>query len=101
MVGAVVLANTSLMSLGARLEIGVYANALPPQAKDHEPGSPLDELRRDLAPESYLALARTWVERGATIIGGCCGIAPAHIAALRQGLALHRQAAQERAGQLG
>jgi S-methylmethionine-dependent homocysteine/selenocysteine methylase len=32
---------------------------------------------------SYLALARTWVDAGATLIGGCCGTGPAHIAALR------------------
>ena len=87
MAGAVTLARAAPESPDAGLEIGVYANALPPQAKDYEPDSPLDVLRRDLDPTAYLDLARTWVERGATIIGGCCGIGPAHIAALRRGLA--------------
>ncbi|WP_437677530.1 homocysteine S-methyltransferase family protein [Sorangium sp. So ce131] len=31
----------------------------------------------------YAALARRWLEAGATIVGGCCGTGPAHIAALR------------------
>ncbi len=34
-------------------------------------------------PERYLGEARRWRERGASILGGCCGTSPAHIAALR------------------
>ncbi len=26
---------------------------------------------------------RRWIERGARIVGGCCGTSPAHIAAIR------------------
>src|SRR5262249_12386585 len=33
--------------------------------------------------ERYLAIARSWVDAGATIIGACCGTGPAHIEALR------------------
>jgi S-methylmethionine-dependent homocysteine/selenocysteine methylase len=43
----------------------------------------MSDLRDDLDPEGYLEFARDWVARGATIIGGCCGIGPEHIAALR------------------
>ena len=31
-------------------------------------------------------LARDWVARGADIVGGCCGIGPEHITALRAAL---------------
>lgn len=34
-------------------------------------------------PEAYADLAEGWAERGATLIGGCCGTGPAHIRALR------------------
>ncbi len=34
-------------------------------------------------PEPYAGEARRWRERGATILGGCCGTGPGHIAALR------------------
>ena len=35
-------------------------------------------------PEAYAAYARRWNAAGATLIGGCCGTTPAHIAALRK-----------------
>ncbi|MEZ5987961.1 MAG: homocysteine S-methyltransferase family protein [Planctomycetota bacterium] len=35
-----------------------------------------------LAPARYADLAATWVAAGATILGGCCGTGPAHVAAL-------------------
>ncbi len=34
-------------------------------------------------PERYADEARRWRERGATILGGCCGTGPGHIQALR------------------
>jgi homocysteine S-methyltransferase len=37
-----------------------------------------------ISPEDYVAKARTWVNEGAQIIGGCCGIGPEHIRALAQ-----------------
>lgn len=36
----------------------------------------------------YLSCARQWLASGATLIGGCCGTGPAHIAALKS---LHQQ----------
>ncbi len=35
------------------------------------------------AAARYAELARGWIEAGATIVGGCCGTGPAHVAALR------------------
>ncbi len=37
-------------------------------------------------PEEFLKRAREWVDLGAQLIGGCCGLGPEHIAALREGL---------------
>jgi homocysteine S-methyltransferase len=46
----------------------------------------LVEIRPDLGPEAYLRWARRWarrwVEQGASIVGGCCGMGPEHIARL-------------------
>ena len=36
-----------------------------------------------ITPEAYARFAASWVAAGATIVGGCCGIQPAHIRALR------------------
>ncbi|MEE3624790.1 homocysteine S-methyltransferase family protein [Nitrospirillum sp. BR 11752] len=71
---------------GSPLPLGVYANAFPPQPKDATANDGLDELRADLTPASYLDWARRWVDAGAAIVGGCCGIGPDHIRALAAAL---------------
>jgi S-methylmethionine-dependent homocysteine/selenocysteine methylase len=68
------------------VRVGVYANAFPAQGDAEEANSNLHEIRKDLTPEGYLRFAREWAQRGADIIGGCCGIGPEHVAALRAGL---------------
>jgi S-methylmethionine-dependent homocysteine/selenocysteine methylase len=40
-----------------------------------------DDTSEDAA-DRYAALARSWLGAGATLVGGCCGTGPAHIAAL-------------------
>lgn len=82
MAGAVDAARERLGLAGDDLPIGVYANAFPPQRPDAAANESLLEIRVDLTPEGYLAFARFWRDRGARIIGGCCGIGPEHIAAL-------------------
>jgi S-methylmethionine-dependent homocysteine/selenocysteine methylase len=61
---------------GLGVPFGAYANA----------GSPEEGLGWGAAgPEAarvYLDLARSWVNAGATLVGGCCGTGPAHIEAL-------------------
>jgi len=42
--------------------------------------------RHDLTPEKYGDFAMAWVEMGATIVGGCCEVGPAHIAHLARRL---------------
>jgi S-methylmethionine-dependent homocysteine/selenocysteine methylase len=69
------------------LPAGVYANAFQ-SVEPLEPGGTVASLtrREDLDPDTYAAFAATWRRKGASIIGGCCETAPAHIAALRQRL---------------
>ncbi len=71
--------------LGAHsaIKIGVYANAFPPMAADTEANSALCPIRKDLTPEGYGAFSAAWQAAGASILGGCCGIGPEHIALLR------------------
>lgn len=42
--------------------------------------------REDLTPARYADFAEQWAALGATLIGGCCEIGPAHIAELRRRL---------------
>lgn len=66
------------------LQIGVYANAFPPQPKLAVANDGLDPIREDLSPHAYLNFAKHWIERGASIVGGCCGVGPEHISALSE-----------------
>ncbi|WP_321872175.1 homocysteine S-methyltransferase family protein [Burkholderia ubonensis] len=43
----------------------------------------LHGLRGDIDPPGYARWAEQWLALGAQIVGGCCGIGPDHIAALR------------------
>ncbi|MFW8632333.1 homocysteine S-methyltransferase family protein [Vibrio natriegens] len=75
----------TLEELGlSHIRLGVYANAFPPQPKDATANDGLDEIRDDLSPDAYLIWAEKWRQSGASIIGGCCGIGPEHIAKLSQ-----------------
>ena len=58
----------------------------PPQGTAAEANAHLHEIRPDLTPAAYLGWARDWIASGADIVGGCCGIGPEHIAALRAAL---------------
>lgn len=40
------------------------------------------EQRVDLTPLAYADFAMSWVDQGATIVGGCCEVGPDHIAEL-------------------
>lgn len=64
------------------LPLGVYANAFPPVRADAQANDTLLDIRADLGPEAYLQWAQQWVDEGATLVGGCCGIGPEHIARL-------------------
>ncbi len=37
-------------------------------------------------PEKLAQIAQTWVDSGVRMVGGCCGLGPEHIAALREAL---------------
>ena len=71
----------------ARPMIGAYANAFPLMDERYEgSNSSVHQLRKDITPEAYLRYAEQWVESGADIIGGCCGISPTHIELLARSL---------------
>jgi S-methylmethionine-dependent homocysteine/selenocysteine methylase len=60
----------------SRLRIGAYANV---GHVDDEFGWTLTDA---VSPAAYAAAAREWLTIGASLIGGCCGTTPAHIAAI-------------------
>ena len=51
-------------------------------------GKPISKLeaRDDLSPAKYADYVDNWISQGATIIGGCCEISPAHIQEIKHRL---------------
>jgi S-methylmethionine-dependent homocysteine/selenocysteine methylase len=68
--------------------VGGYANGFTPIPAGFTLGQTVDMLsaRTDLGPEAYAEFAMGWVGQGATIVGGCCEVGPAHITELARRL---------------
>ena len=67
--------------------IGAYPNRLSiPEGWTLDNEVPTGH-RMDLDVDTYLEYAERWQEMGASIIGGCCGIGPEYIGALRDSVA--------------
>jgi S-methylmethionine-dependent homocysteine/selenocysteine methylase len=91
---AAVLANCSVPEAMAAalgelrrfgLPFGAYANGFTHISGNFLKDAPtVRELthRHDMTPEKYSDFAMAWVEMGASIVGGCCEVGPAHIAHL-------------------
>ncbi len=71
---------------------GGYANAFTQVPKDWllDGGKDNDgrlTLREDLSPERYCEFVQDWVDKGANMVGGCCGTTAAHTQAIARLLA--------------
>ncbi|GGX41187.1 homocysteine S-methyltransferase [Tateyamaria omphalii] len=71
------------------LPYGAYANGFEQITSDFLENKPtVDSLsaRRDFTPVLYADHAMSWIDAGATIVGGCCEVGPAHIAEIARRL---------------
>jgi S-methylmethionine-dependent homocysteine/selenocysteine methylase len=71
---------------GHDLQIGVYANAFEGEQGESAANEGLHATRQDLNDDAYSRFACSWVDAGATMVGGCCGIGAAHIHRLKKAL---------------
>lgn len=88
---AVPEAMTAALAEVAKFErpFGAYANGfthITPEFLLDSPTVAALSSRLDLTPDVYARFAMGWVDQGATIVGGCCEVGPAHIAALAAAL---------------
>ncbi|SHF03501.1 homocysteine S-methyltransferase [Loktanella atrilutea] len=76
-------ATLAILSRG-NLPCGAYANGFERITSDFLQDRPTVATlsSRDLSPAAYATHAMRWIDAGATIVGGCCEVGPAHIAAL-------------------
>ena len=78
-------AMPELVALGG--PVGAYANGFSAVGPLKIGGTvKVLDARADLGPEAYADYALGWVELGAAIVGGCCEVGPAHIAAIARRL---------------
>jgi len=79
---------TAAMAIAARradgrAAIGGYANRfVDSHTSSGEANAQISAFRDDLDPASYGEFVDRWIDTGATVVGGCCGMEPAHIALL-------------------
>jgi homocysteine S-methyltransferase len=75
---AMAAALAALRPLG--LPFGAYANGFS-EITPHSHGTSAPDYcaRHDLTPARYADFALSWVDMGATLVGGCCEVGPAHI----------------------
>lgn len=79
--------NAVPLLVGNGIPVGAYANGFTGISDDFDTiGTTVDMLkaRQDLGPVAYADFAGNWVDAGATLVGGCCEVGPAHIALLAQ-----------------
>ncbi|MFW5702803.1 MAG: homocysteine S-methyltransferase family protein [Candidatus Dojkabacteria bacterium] len=60
-------------------QFGAYGNRYNEIRKDYKLELKSTELKEDLCPADYTESVKYWIQQGATIVGGCCGIGPEYI----------------------
>ena len=69
-------------ALDESVRVGVYANAFENKPEEYSANGVILTHRADLDDGGYTAFVERWLDAGAGIVGGCCGIMPHHIAGL-------------------
>lgn len=83
---AILEAKVAFEHQARSIPIGVYANAFESKPDEYAANENISSTRSDLEEMTYAKMAHRWVESGATIIGGCCGIGVSHIGQLARQL---------------
>ncbi|MGX9419143.1 homocysteine S-methyltransferase family protein [Vibrio sp. WJH972] len=78
---ALEVTNTVLSKHNKTISTGAFANNFTPISTQHQANETI-QTTRDLSPLEYLEFVKQWHKAEATILGGCCGIGPSHIAAI-------------------
>jgi S-methylmethionine-dependent homocysteine/selenocysteine methylase len=85
---ALIRAKQALLDQGIEdeVQLGVYANNFPAIGELHQANNNtgVSVIRDDTPPEKYSEFASSWLNAGASIVGGCCGISPEHIKKLAE-----------------
>ena len=67
-------------------QYGAYANRYDEIRKDYKLALKSTAVNEDISPSQYTDAVQSWIEKGATIVGGCCGIGPEYIRHMKQNI---------------
>ena len=84
-IGAVAIMHTSVDLIDACLDVALERWTGPIGVYAHSANDVYSDWVHDdvVSPDTYRAVAQGWIDRGVRIIGGCCGIGPDHVRALK------------------
>ena len=79
-VEAIPALREELVRMGrSEVRIGAYANGFVTVHSTLVDCTDPQKEYLDLSPDDYLLQVRKWIELGADIVGGCCGVFPEHV----------------------
>jgi len=73
-------------ALPATIAVGAYANAFDDKPEEYAANEVVLGHRDDIDDGGFVEFVQAWIAAGATLVGGCCGVMPRHIAAVRGAL---------------
>lgn len=72
-------------------QYGAYGNRYNEIRKDYKLTLKSTVINEDISPAQYTDAVKSWIEKGASIVGGCCGIGPEYIKRMAQRFVTERQ----------
>jgi S-methylmethionine-dependent homocysteine/selenocysteine methylase len=72
-------------------QYGAYGNRYNEIRKDYKLALKSTVINEDISPAQYTDAVKSWIDKGASIVGGCCGIGPEYIKRMAQKLVPERQ----------
>lgn len=67
-------------------QYGAYGNRYNEIIKDYKLELKSTEINEEILPAQYTAAVKSWIEKGASIVGGCCGVSPDYINHIKQNI---------------
>jgi S-methylmethionine-dependent homocysteine/selenocysteine methylase len=60
-------------------QYGAYGNRYNEIRKDYKLALKSTVINEEISPAQYTDAVKSWIRKGASIVGGCCGIGPEYI----------------------
>ena len=72
-------------------QYGAYGNRYNEIRKDYKLAHKSTVINEKISPAQYTDAVKSWIDKGSSIVGGCCGIGPEYIKRMAQRFVTQRQ----------